>query len=407
MARDFPVARELSPEEVDYFVENFDHHDPRFGQDPWPVFEKMVRECPVKFSPNYGGFWVITGFEEAHWGWQNYELLATQPSVSVPAGLGNPRPMLPLEVDPPIHNKYRSLIAPVFSPARIAALEPEIRDLCNTLIDAFIDRGECDFVHELAEPLPTRLFVRLLGIPLEEAETFKNWKNAILHGVANDPTGEGRALAGKNAREKLGEILEDRKRNRGDDLISILIDSEVDGEKLDDESLLDVAFLLFLAGLDTVQGALGFHYAYLATHPEQRDRLVNDPSLIPNAVEELLRWDGVVISGRNVTRDFEYKGNQFKKGQQVIMINRPADRDPREFDNPDVVDFDRPEHRTIAFAAGPHRCVGSHLARLEMKVVAEQMHARIPTYRLKPGTVVTSHGGNVAGLDELWLVWDV
>jgi cytochrome P450 len=250
------------------------------------------------------------------------------------------------------------------------------------------------------------MFVKMLGIPAEEAEDFKNWNYAILHGVANDPTGERRALAGKQARERLAALLDERKKQRGVDIISVLIDSEVDGERLDDESLLDIAFLLFLAGLDTVQGAMGFQYAYLSTHPGQRDRLVHDPSLIPTALEELLRWDGVVISGRNVTRDFEYKGHQLKKGQQVIFINRSSDRDPGAFDHPDEVDFDRPELRTLTFAVGPHRCVGSHLARLELKVAHEQMHSRIPTYRLKEGTKVVSHGGNVAGVEELWLTWD-
>jgi cytochrome P450 len=406
MARDFPVARELTPEEIDFFVENFDHHDARFGQDPFPVYEKMVRECPIKFSPNYGGFWVFTGYEETHWGWQNYELLATAPSVSVPAGLGNTGPLLPLEVDPPVHNKYRSLLAPVFAPARIEAMEPEIRSLCNALIDAFADRGECEFITEFAEPLPTQIFVKMFGIPLEEAGTYKEWKNAILHGVADDPDGSKRAQAGINVRTRLAEILEERQRARGEDIISVLIDSEVDGEKLDDESLLDMAFMLFLAGLDTVQGALGYHYAYLATHSEQRDRLVKDPSLIPHATEELLRWEGVVISGRNCTRDFEYKGYQFKQGQQVVFVNRTADRDPRVFNRPDEVDFDREAFRSIAFAVGPHRCVGSHLARIELRVAHEQMHERLPTYRLKPGAVVTTHGGNVAGVDELFLVWD-
>jgi cytochrome P450 len=406
MGKYFPTAYELTPEDVEHFIENFDHHDPKFGMDPYPVYERMVRECPIKFSPNYGGFWVFTGYEEAHWGWQNYELLATAPSVSVPKGLGNHRPLLPIEVDPPIHNKYRSLIAPVFSPGRVAAQEPELRAICNELIDTFIDRGECEFVSELAGPLPTRLFVELLGIPAEEAPSFRDWNFTILHGVADDPTGEKRAAAGTNARNRLEEIMNERKHQRGEDIISILLDSEVDGEKLIEEELLDIAFLLFLAGLDTVQGALGFHYAYLSTHLEHRDMLVKDPSLIPDAVEELLRWDGVVISGRNVTRDFEYKGHEFKQGQQVIFINRPADRDPLQFENPDEVDFHRSPNRHIAFAVGPHRCVGSHLARLELQIVAEEMHRRIPTYRLKPGTVVKSHHGNVSGVEELHLVWD-
>jgi cytochrome P450 len=401
------VTRELTPEEIEHFVNHFDHHDPNFGMDPMPVYDEMVRRCPIQWSDNYGGFWVLSGYEEAHWGWQNYELLATQPSVSVPAGLGTHRPLLPLEVDPPLHNKYRSLLAPVFAPARVEAMEPDIRAIANSLIDSFIDRGECEFITEFAQPLPTQIFATMLGMPLEEAEQFKRWNYAILHGVADDPTGEKRAAAGGAARERLREIMEMRKVTPGDDIISTLLASEVDGEKLDEEELLDMAFLLFLAGLDTVQGSIGFQYAYLSSHPEQRDRLVANPALIPNAVEELLRWDGAVISGRTCTRDFEYKGVQFKKGQPVIMINRPADRDPKFWDNPQNVDFDRPPHRTVVFAVGPHRCVGSHLARLELRVVHEVMHARIPSYRLKPGTVVKTHGGNVAGVDSLHLVWDV
>ncbi len=407
MARDYPVARELTPDEIDYFIENFDHHDPKFAMDPFPVYDRMVRECPIKFSPNYGGFWVFSGYEDVHWGWQNYELLATHPSVSVPAGLGNKRPLLPLEVDPPIHNKYRSLIAPVFSPARIAALEPQIRDITNALIDTVIAKGECEFISAIAQPVPTKMFVKMLGIPEAEAEDFKKWNFDILHGHHADPSGATRAAAGLAARERLTAILEERKKHRGDDIISILIDSEVDGERLDEEELLDIGFLLFLAGLDTVQGAMGFQYAYLATHPEQRDRLVKDPSLIPNATEELLRWDGIVVAGRNVTRDFEYKGHQFKQGQQVVFINRPADRDPRQFDHPELVDFDRTPNRNIAFGAGPHRCVGSHLARIELQVVHEEMHRRLPTYRLKPGTVVKARHGNVSGVEELFLEWDV
>jgi len=401
---DFPIKRGLTAQEIDEFVQNFDHHDPRFGQDPYPVLQRMVRECPIKHSSNYGGFWVFTGFEQVRWGYQNYELLSSV-SVSVPSGQGNPRPMIPVEIDPPLHSKYRSLLAPVFAPARIGALETEIRAICTDLIDSFIEKGECEFITQLAQPLPTRMFVKMLGIPPDEADTFKHWNHAILHGVADDPDGTKRAATGQAARSRLRELLELRKRQRSDDIISILIDSEVDGESLDDEHLLDIAYLLFLAGLDTVQGAVGFQFAFLASHPEHRDRLVADPPLIPEAIEELLRWESVVIAGRVATHDFEYEGFTFKKGDRVVLVDRAADRDPRAFDDPDAVNFDRTGMRHVAFAVGPHRCVGSHLARLEMKVVHEEMHRRIPDYRLKEGTVVTTHGGNVAGLDELWLEW--
>lgn len=395
----------LTAAEVRRFAEQFDHHHPAFGQDPYPVYELMQSRCPVTHSDNYGGFWIVTGYEEARYAWQHPELFATQPSVSVPRGLGNKRPMLPLEVDPPVHTQHRKLLAPVFAPNRITQLEASIRQVCDELIDAFIDRGECELIAELAQPLPTRIFVRMLGIPAEESEAFRHWNHAILHGQHNDPTGESRARAGAEARSRLQEILSERRRQRQDDILSVLLDSEMDGEKLDEQDILDHAFLLFLAGLDTVQGAIGFQFAFLSQHPEHRDRLVRDPAVIPRAVEELLRWEGLNISGRTATQDTVLAGQQISKGDRVVIVNRSAGRDPRVWDDPNTVDFDRPIKGHLAFGAGSHRCAGSHLARLELQVVHEHMHRRIPDYRLKPGHRVSYHGGNVAGVDALPLVW--
>jgi cytochrome P450 len=397
--------RELTPEEVAAFAERFDHHHPLFGQDPYPVYRAMQERCPVTWSDNYGGFWIVTGFEEARYVWQNPELFATQPSVSVPHGLGNKRPMLPLEVDPPLHTKHRMLQAPVFAPKRINAMEPGIRASADKLIDAFIDKGECEFITEFAQPFPTEIFVKLFGVPQEEAPAFRDWNYEILHGQHKDPTGASRGAAGLAARTRLAELLEERKRQRQDDILSILLDSESEGEKLDEEEILDHAFLLFLAGLDTVQGAMGFQMMFLATHPEHRDRLVKEPEIIPRAVEELLRWEGLNTSGRNVTQDTDLAGCPMKAGQPIVIVNRAANRDPKVFVDPDTVDFDRNPKSTLAFGAGPHRCVGSHLARLEFRVAIEHLTRRIPDLRLLPGHTVSKHGGNVAGLDALPLVW--
>ncbi|WP_018636407.1 cytochrome P450 [Parafrankia elaeagni] len=403
---DYDGPRPLSPEEVEYFATHFDHHHPAFGQDPHPVYKTMHSRCPITWSDNYGGFWIVTGFDEGRYVWQNPDLFAAQPSVSVPHGLGNSRPLLPLEVDPPLHTKHRMLLAPVFAPNRMNALEPKIRQICDELIDAFIDRKECELVSELAQPLPTKIFVDLLGLPREEATRFQSWNYQILHSQHTDSTGGVRAKAGAEVRARLAEIRDERRRNRRDDIMSVLIDSEIDGEKLDDEEILDHAFLLFLAGLDTVQGVIGFQYLFLSQHPEHRDRLVREPEIIGRAVEELLRWDGAVIAGRNLTRDVSYAGVSMKKGHPIIVVNRALDRDPRVYTDPETVDFDRDPKGTMAFGAGPHRCAGSHLARLELRIVHEHMHRRIPTYRLKPGHVVRTRGGNVAGVDTLPLVWD-
>ncbi|WP_432198199.1 cytochrome P450 [Streptomyces sp. bgisy027] len=398
--------RPLTPDEVAYFAENFDHHHPAFGQDPYPVYERMQAKCPVTHSSNYGGFWIVTGFDEARYVWQHADLFATQPSVSVPHGLGNKRPLLPLEVDPPLHTKHRMLLAPVFAPNRITAMEPKIRRICDELIDTFIDRGECELVAELAQPFPTRIFVDMLGIPQEEATDFRNWNYEILHGQHKDPSGASRAKAGAAARGRLTELLAERKRRREDDILSVLIDSEIDGQKLDDEEILDHAFLLFLAGLDTVQGAISYQFAFLAQSPGHRDQLVNEPDIIPQAVEELLRHEGLNTSGRNATQDVELGGATIRKGDPVVIVNRAANRDPKVFENPNSVDFARNPKGTLAFGAGPHRCVGSHLARLELRVIHEHMHRRIPHYRLREGHTVSTHGGNVAGVDSLPLVWD-
>src|SRR5271170_1765021 len=233
-----PSPRALTAEEIAYFADHFDHHHPAFGQDPYPVYELMQSRCPVTHSDNYGGFWIVTGYDEARYVWQHPELFSTQPSVSVPHGLGNKRPMLPLEVDPPLHTKHRRLLAPVFAPNRIAELEPKIREVCDELIDGFIDRGECELIGEVAQPLPTRIFVDMLGIPAQEAVAFRNWNHAILHGQHDDPTGDARARAGAQARTRLAEILSERKRSRQSDILSVLLDSEIDGERLDDDEIL-------------------------------------------------------------------------------------------------------------------------------------------------------------------------
>jgi cytochrome P450 len=397
----------LDQEKVAYFAAHFDHHDPEFGQDPYPVLRAMQEKGPITWSDNYGGFWIVTGYDEAHWIWQKFDLFATQPSVSVPAGLGHHRPMLPLEVDPPEHGKYRALLAPFFSPGHVATLEPEVRQTCSRLIDAFIDRRECEFISELAQPLPTEIFVKLVGIPSEEAGDFTQWNHDILHGQHKDPSGALRQKAGAAARARLEQLMVQRQSEggTGGDIISILVRSTVDDRPVTDDEILDTAFLFFLAGLDTLQGELGFHFAFLSQHPEHRDRLVREPQLIPKALEELLRWEGLNISGRNVTRDIEYAGVKMKKGDPIVLVNRAANRDPRIYNQPDDVNFDRESSRNLTFAVGPHRCIGSHLARLELRVVHEEMHRRIPDYRLKDGEEISIHCGNVSGVDALPLVW--
>ena len=310
-----PSADPAEQARIEEFVEHFDHQDPRMAGDPRPVYGMMARECPVKWSDKHGGYWVISGFEEAHYAMHHYEQFNRYPAAAVPA-YPRERVMLPIEVDPPVHSKYRGLLAPVFAPSRVAALESHIRTNAAELIDAFADRGHCELISELADPLPTVIFTEMLGLPGEEAPKFKDWKNAIVHGVHDDPTGTGgRAQAVKLVEAYLADMLEDRKRERRDDIISVLLDSRVDGERLTDQELIDIAYLLFLAGLDTVTASIGLHFLHLAQHPEHRDQLVQHPDLIPQAVEELLRYESLVIGGYTIAEDFEFHGCPMKKGR--------------------------------------------------------------------------------------------
>jgi cytochrome P450 len=394
-------------EVIEKFVEHFDHQDPVYAEHTHEVLAEMIQRCPVAHSDNYGGYWVITGYEQAHYAMHHYETFNRFPSSSVPA-YPRERPMLPIEVDPPIHSKYRGLLAPVFAPPRIAALEPRIREVTSSLIDAFADKGECELIVDFADPLPITIFTEMLGLPTDEWPKFRNWKNTIMHTAGTDPSGAGgRIQAVKEVQAYFAELLEDRKRERQDDIISVLLDSTVDGEKLTDQEVLDITDLLFLAGLDTVAASLGLHFLFLAQSQEHRKQLVEHPELMPLAVEELLRYESLVTGGYTLAHDFEFYGAEMKKGDRAVVSTIAADRDPKEFPNPDVVDFERTPNRHIAFGAGPHRCVGSHLARLELKIAYEEMFRRIPDFRLAPGGEVKRHGSSVQGIDHLPLVWDV
>jgi cytochrome P450 len=392
----------MGNELIEEFVESFDHHDPRLGEVTHEVYAEMVERCPVKWSDNHGGYWVVSGYEEAHHTLQHYELFSAFPSVSVPA-FHLARPMLPLEVDPPLHQKYRSLLAPVFAPPRINALEEQIRETATTLIDGFIDRGECDLLSEFAEPLPVSIFTKMMGLPTEEMSKFRDWKNAILHGMHESPEVPKRATEELEA--YILDLLADRKRERRDDILSVLIDSTVEGEKLTDEEIYDTTFLLFLAGLDTVTASIGLHFLYFAQHGEVRDRIAQDPSIIPDAVEEMLRFESLIIGGRTVAEDLDIFDVKMKKGDRLVVNTVAADRDPEQFPDADKVILDRESNRHIAFGAGPHRCVGSHLARLELKVAYEEMHRRIPNYEFEAGAEVHRHADNVHGVDRVPLVW--
>ncbi len=323
--------------------------------------------------------------------------------------VGSPLPMVPIAFDPPEHARYRRVLQPFFSPRGTASWLPMVRGLAGELIDSFAGRGECDLVAELAVPLPAQVFLTLFGFPLEDRDRLIAWKEALLHNFgfqAAEPPSERAARVGAELYGYLVEHIGRRRRHGGDgDLLGRLL---ADGgeERLSDDEILGLSFLFVLAGLETVTSALSTAFAALAVRPELRRRIAADPAVIPDAVEELLRFDGpVVFVPRIAVDDVELAGRLIPAGSYVMVVIAAANRDPAEHADPDTIDVGRQE-RHLAFGVGPHRCLGSHLARMEMRMALEEWHRRIPEYRLAPGvTPRVSWPAGVVGFDSLPLVF--
>jgi cytochrome P450 len=314
---------------------------------------------------------------------RDVESMDPDTAVVVSRALGAGRPLIPLMLDGEAHTRYRKLLDPLFAPKQVASLEPAIRGLAERLIDGFSPEGRVDLYSALCEPLPSQIFLSQLGLPFDDLP-FLRW---VRDGVIR-PTDEDHL---KSAGPKLVEYLDAELRRRetsgepGHDLIGGFLTAEVDGQRLTHEDVIDITFLLVLAGLDTVTASLSCIVDWLARHPAERDRLVADPSLLPAAIEELMRVQAPVVAGsRHATADFEVGGVEVKMGDDIRVVWAAANMDPDAFPEPEKIDFERPTNRHIAFASGFHRCLGSHLARLELRVALDALHRRIPDYRLDP-----------------------
>jgi cytochrome P450 len=291
------------------------------------------------------------------------------------------------------------------------ALEPELRRHAQEVIDGFVARGECEFDSEFAVPLPCRAFLTLMGLPQEELDLFLELKN----GIIRPPVPPMDMIAASEYRMKTGEriyayfekMIAERRSAPRDDMMTYLTTVELDGKPLTDEEILDISYLFLLGGLDTVTATLGCSMAYLASNPEQRRKLVAKPELIPNAVEELLRWETPVsLLPRVLKQNVTIGDVELREGALVNLLIGAANVDPAEFADPARVDFERESNRHLAFGAGAHRCLGSHLARMELRAALEEWHKRIPEYSIKPGAVPKVSPGIREQLD-LPLVWSV
>ncbi|HET6809438.1 MAG TPA: cytochrome P450 [Acidimicrobiales bacterium] len=337
-------------------------------------------------------------------------------SSRVEMQLGNVRPLIPLNVDPPRHAKYRKLLDPLFAPRRMEEQEEDITRRVNGFIDTFIDRGECNFSEEFADLFPASVFLGLLGLPEEELRMFLRLRDGILHPEKFDPEAgfviEKRQAVmnatGKEIYAYFSDLIAKRKTEPANDIITRFLTAEVEGERLSDEEILDICFLFLIAGLDTVSDSLTCFFAFLAQHPEHRRQVIENPAVIPAAVEELLRWESPVPSGvpRVATAEVELpSGDKIGPGTAMMVSYGAANVDTATFGDPFEVRFDREDNPHIAFGGGVHRCLGSHLARRELRVTLREWHRRIPDYRIKPGHEKLEFPPGLRHVKDLTLTW--
>jgi cytochrome P450 len=304
--------------------------------------------------------------------------------------LGAPEPLIPLMIDGDEQKMFRRLLDPLFSPAAVEPLEPKVRALADGLIDGFMEQGQTELFASFCEELPSTVFLALLGLPQEDRPVFLRFKDSVVRpeGATREEQVAFSEREGARMREYLTRVLDEREASgdSGDDLIGGLLTAEVDGRRITRREIMNIVYLLVIAGLDTVTASLSCMFSWLARHPEQRAQLVADPSLIPSAVEELLRFESPVMYGsRYVTEDFALGDWQFRAGEWVDVVWAAGNMDPDAFEDPLTVDLGRKKNAQIVFATGPHRCLGSSLARMELATAIDQFHRRIPDYWVTEG----------------------
>lgn len=388
----------MSSRPVEDWATDFDVGDPAYQTNPYPIWDELRQQCPVAHTERRGGAVLPTR-------WEDITAVAydTERFSSRDIGVIPPPPEAssvltapPITSDPPFHTEARRILLPYFSPRAVDDLEGMTRSIATRLLDQIEAKGTtADAAGDYAQHIPVRVISHLLGIPESEEDRFLQWAIAIFQLSADNPT------VGRQAtREVLAyfeQQVELRRREPGPDLVSRLLEAELDGAPLTPKHVLGTCFLLLMAGIDTTWSSIGSSLWHLSTHPDDRDRLVADPSLIPTAIEEFLRAYAPVTMARVASQEAEVGGCPVAAGERVLLPFPAGNRDPEMFDRPDEVVIDRTRNRHFAFGIGIHRCLGSNLARMELQVAIEEWLARFPHFTLTEGTTVQWAGTQVRG----------
>lgn len=378
-------------------------------EQPQDALDRLRLESPVvRWELGVGFF----GMDDVLAAARNPAIVSCNPATGIAYGMGSEEPLIPLHFDGEQHRRYRKLLDPLFAPKKMAALEPDIRKLADELIDSFASTGRAELHDQFCVPLPCTVFLALFGMPLEDMSLLNGFKDRILknEGVTMEEHEAIGVAVGKEMSAHLRHRLEERKSSgsRSDDLLDAFMHFEVEGDRLTDDEVVNIMHMFTIAGLDTVTSSMSCILAWLATHPDLRRQVIAEPVRLAPTIEELMRFESPVPVGgaRWAREDTEVNGVPVKAGEMVFLCWASANLDPAAFEHPMEVDTDRTQNRHIAFAAGFHRCLGSHLARNEMRVAIDQLHRRIPEYWLTDGEQISYELGGVRQAKYLPISFD-
>lgn len=396
-------------------VYDFDiHHDAALLKNPHERVLELIREAPPLFwTPRNGGHWMVLKYEDVFHVLRDTEVFSSSlmppkhraaAAARMPPGEPRVVSMTPIFMDPPDHTRYRLPLQRAFSPKTMTALKGDVERLAHDLVDAVIDQGGCDFFSAIAEQLPVRVFLKMMGLPEDRLAEYRALVREIFAPPGDDPMVQVRRM--RRIVDAMTPVILARREAPRDDLISQLWALEIDAQPMTLELMEDYAALIFLAGLDTVINAMSFGVRHLAAHPELQSQLRAQPELIDEAAEELLRRYTFTMTMRRVTTDTELAGSPLKAQETVIVYMPAADLDADQFSDPAVFDVEREGKVHLAFGSGPHRCLGSHLARIELQTLYDVILKRLPEFRLDPAKPVTFQAGMMLTIASLPLRWD-
>ena len=381
------------------WIHDFDHTDPRWTENPYPIWDKLRAAGPVVHTERFLGCYMPTTFEAVKQVTYDTEHFSSR-RVVVRDVRPQTIPSPPITSDPPEHKPAKQLLLPSFTPEAVRKLEPRVRAICNELIDGFIDDGGCDAAARYSRHIPVRAIAHMLGIPEADGDLFIKWIHEILEAGITNQAVMMKAIDEMTA--YFSSHIERRKTHPTDDLITTLMNArDRDGQPLSDAHVQGTLRLLLIAGIDTTWSAIGSSLWHLAKTPADRERLIEEPELLPTAIEECLRAFAPVTMAREVVKETEVSGCPIKPGNMVLLSFPAANRDPVMFPDADKVVIDRKQNPHAAFGLGIHRCIGSNLARMEMTVAIEEWLKRIPDFRLDPAGKVTWSEGTVRGPRQL------